>query len=532
MVDATTGLMCVQPPEAQTSSGTEDEFNACLDNSNRSISAGIGAGPAVSSLPPAAKEPALSLPPPTNTTSQEPELSAGMAYTVPGFGIGAMGASGGPMRALVGGGLHQLSEKMERLEEIASDIGTRALGAIGVLGGGAEAVAGGITFVAGAGTSELGIGIPVAILGGAMVTHGVDTVQANARTVWTGETTETETSGLLQDAGMSPVAANLTDAGIGIAFSLGSAAITKSPRVAAAIIPREASALQAADEAQSAAAATAQADIGGTISVAMRENGGHLRVRAQVGTENAAWSELKIVEGKPKIRNLSYEPNPTEYRILHVTVPAENARRAAIQTDELIRNQWLGGTMDYVPGERDCQVYVANILDAAGLPAPHTAKTTELLGEMHRIVDPVLEQADANFKLANTLGDTPEADWLRAIARHTIDEADPIRQQYVMARSQSIMDATEANAAAFDNLRQLHIGELDEASRAYSEAAAAFNAAYAAQTMPLRVTTNSSIGAHSLQATEETILINLDADAVIEIVPEAGSSAPKGRTQR
>jgi hypothetical protein len=56
------------------------------------------------------------------------------------------------------------------------------------------------------------------------VAHGIDTVQAGIRQAWSGDQTDTYASQALQSAGMSPRAANLTDAAIGTALSLGASA--------------------------------------------------------------------------------------------------------------------------------------------------------------------------------------------------------------------------------------------------------------------------------------------------------------------
>lgn len=91
-----------------------------------------------------------------------------------------------------------------------------------MVGGGLEAAAG-YTLGVAAGTAAVGtsptfvgaVGFGTLAVGGAAVgAHGVDTFQAGVRQLWTGEHVDSMTSQNLQAAGMSPRAANFTDAGI------------------------------------------------------------------------------------------------------------------------------------------------------------------------------------------------------------------------------------------------------------------------------------------------------------------------------
>jgi RHS repeat-associated protein len=107
---------------------------------------------------------------------------------------------------------------------------TQVMGGVRTIGGGLEAAAGYGLATAGAGVSTTGVGallgVPAAALGVAIGAHGLDQVQAGARQAWSGNPVDSFTSQRLQAAGMSPRAANLTDAGISIAGSFGAGAAT------------------------------------------------------------------------------------------------------------------------------------------------------------------------------------------------------------------------------------------------------------------------------------------------------------------
>ena len=95
--------------------------------------------------------------------------------------------------------------------------GTQALGGLRVVGGLGEAAFGGVVAV---GTSETGIG---AAFGGFVFAHGLDQVQAGVRQFQTDSHVSSLTSTALQGIGFSPMAAELTDAGM--SFAAGGAGI-------------------------------------------------------------------------------------------------------------------------------------------------------------------------------------------------------------------------------------------------------------------------------------------------------------------
>jgi RHS repeat-associated protein len=98
------------------------------------------------------------------------------------------------------------------------------LGGVRVVGGIFEAAAG-ITL--GAATSWTGIG---AVAGGLVAIHGADQIQAGIQQLWTGNQASSLTSQGLQAAGLSPNAANLTDAGLSVVGSLGTGFATTAIR--------------------------------------------------------------------------------------------------------------------------------------------------------------------------------------------------------------------------------------------------------------------------------------------------------------
>ena len=115
----------------------------------------------------------------------------------------------------------------------------RFTGGLRMIGGGFEtavgytlAVASGTAAVATSATVVGAVGFGFLAAGGATVgAHGVDTFQAGVRQLFTGEHTDSMTSTNLQAAGMSPRAANLTDAGISVVGSLGAGLATTGVRV-------------------------------------------------------------------------------------------------------------------------------------------------------------------------------------------------------------------------------------------------------------------------------------------------------------
>ena len=97
--------------------------------------------------------------------------------------------------------------------DISADTKTRALGALRVIGGTAE--------LALAGTAAGASGGTAAAFSFLLGVHGMDQIQAGLQQLIDGKDTDTMLSQSLQAAGMSRTAANLTDAGIGVALTVG-----------------------------------------------------------------------------------------------------------------------------------------------------------------------------------------------------------------------------------------------------------------------------------------------------------------------
>jgi RHS repeat-associated protein len=110
-------------------------------------------------------------------------------------------------------------------QEASYHLSNRIAGGFRAVGGGAEAFLGGAACTSGVGCL---VGVPVAV-------HGTDQFQAGLRQLWTGQDIDSFTSQGLQTAGLSRNTANLVDAGIGIAGSLGSGAIANSTRAASVV---------------------------------------------------------------------------------------------------------------------------------------------------------------------------------------------------------------------------------------------------------------------------------------------------------
>ncbi len=131
----------------------------------------------------------------------------------------------------------KLNDKSGLQAEEESSNWNRFTGALGVVGAGFEIFAGGTLIAGGVLTSPTGVGAVVGVGGGLLVGgHGIDTLQAKARQVYSGVNTDTATSKyILQEGiGLSRGTANFTDAGIGVVGTLGAGLLTKVPAVVGA----------------------------------------------------------------------------------------------------------------------------------------------------------------------------------------------------------------------------------------------------------------------------------------------------------
>jgi hypothetical protein len=134
------------------------------------------------------------------------------------------------------GGLNQYAyvsgNPIRLIDPSGLDFWDRVWGGVKALGGVLETAAGAVVVGAGIVSSELGIGVPLIAVGGFIMAHGSDTVASGVMTAIEGEQVDSYTSQGLQAMGMSRASANLADAGIGVAGSLGASAYTKAPVIA------------------------------------------------------------------------------------------------------------------------------------------------------------------------------------------------------------------------------------------------------------------------------------------------------------
>lgn len=315
----------------------------------------------------------------------------------------------------------------------------------------------------GIGTSELGIGIPIAALGGAMFVHGADTGLTAVERLITGEDLDTATSQALQAVGLERTEANLADGGIGIVLSGGGWAVAKYGALARA---GQASVVAARDQAGQAvrnAAETFTQESGGLIGVAVQNNGGHMKVGVQrVGDDALQWSHLENFQLEQPIK-ISYSPPPdgSKYWVVKVPVPAEAADKAAAQISKILQSQTVGNTQSYIFGQSDCMVYVTDVLGSAGIKTPLGPVSTELLRNIQQKANPLMDRATELRRMAVTeMKDGNLAMRLADEADNLMHEAKVINALYVVSRSRSIHQSTtiygeNANIVAAKNLEAL-----------------------------------------------------------------------------
>lgn len=121
---------------------------------------------------------------------------------------------------------YSLNDPIRFLDPNGMSASDRAWGALKVVGGGAEAFAGGVFgFV----TAETGIG---AVAGGLVMVHGCDVMSTGFKEMWTGESQSSLTSQAIQATGVSRGTADKIDAGISVVGTLGTSYMTSAPRLA------------------------------------------------------------------------------------------------------------------------------------------------------------------------------------------------------------------------------------------------------------------------------------------------------------
>jgi hypothetical protein len=334
-----------------------------------------------------------------------------------------------------------------------------------IVGGTAEALAGsaiatgGVAATAGTGGGGAFVGVPLTLGGAAMVVHGLDTAETAFGRLITGFDLDTDTSQALQAAGMSREAANLTDAGIGLVFSGGAAAISKYPNAAT----------RAAGLMRDAAQAVPLTAPDGKIAVALHRRANHMMVGVQApGDEGKLWSELLNPRpGTPNNIVFTREPSPNKYNITELPISAEDAERALARMEELVRTKALNGTPNYRFGQSDCIEYVADILNHAGVETPLSDEAAELLGELRRQAEPLIDASnsararaatEANGSLAGDLASQAE-DMLGEALSHTapyVHNRTSAVFNTVSDRAKQLSDALAANGRAFDEAARNH----------------------------------------------------------------------------
>jgi hypothetical protein len=261
---------------------------------------------------------------------------------------------------------------------------TRLWGGLKAVGGVLETGVGGVVTLAGAATSELGIGIPIVAVGGVITAHGTDVTISGARTAWTGKEHDTFTSQGLQELGMGRDWANLSDAGVSIATSFGGSALLRGPRVAKAL--------------------TELANRPASVSIAFKPGmPGHNMVGIKTAANGRTqWSELVKFERDGKqiahIRAFSAIRLPIDYRIAEIPVSAASAEKAVSAVKSM-----MGTRVPYALGRNDCSTYASSILRNTGLiTSPiSTPKVTYLLA---KIQSPAAVQMTRTIALPLAIG--------------------------------------------------------------------------------------------------------------------------------
>ncbi|SMX36815.1 SpvB/TcaC N-terminal domain-containing protein [Maliponia aquimaris] len=260
----------------------------------------------------------------------------------------------------------------------------RFLGGVKMVGGALETVAGGAMIVGGAATGWTGAGIAVAGGGVVVGAHGIDVMVSGARTMWHGEAVDTGTSALLQSAGMSREAANLTDAGISIAGSLGSSAVLRAPAAAGAVDD----VLGASDDVARVALGSAdEAVTGGQSSVSVAFSPGVPTGHNMVGVTTGGtttWSHLVVRELDDVSGGLAHVVRPGTGAVIQstrgpaaaggsyltATVPVTQAEAQAARA-LMSSSAGSAGTYSYLGN--NCTTYATSVLREAGVFAPAAA---------------------------------------------------------------------------------------------------------------------------------------------------------------
>lgn len=241
----------------------------------------------------------------------------------------------------------------------------RALGAVKVVGGGLEIVAGAAGVVAPEPVTT--------VVGGIAVVHGVDTVQSGLRQLWSGEDTNTLLSEGLQYAGVDESTANLLDAGVGIAASGGTSLLLRGSSTGVSVAGNVDDVVGLADDVPSVSLAFKPNT--GAVTVAGREvQVGHNMVGVNTGA-GTQWSELVIGEGGEAIVTSSRLREG--YTVATVPVSAARAEAAAVNATSQVTR---GSARAYTACTTDCATYASSVLRSAGVTTPRLTTPSVNLG--------------------------------------------------------------------------------------------------------------------------------------------------------
>jgi RHS repeat-associated protein len=242
----------------------------------------------------------------------------------------------------------------------------RFMGGLKMVGCALETVGGGAMVLAGVAASETGVGIAVAAGGAAVTLHGVDVAVSGFHTMRKGEQVDTRTSRTIQQhTSLTRSQANLLDAFLSIAGSLGASAVTRAPAAASGVR----GAVAADDAAANSVTLAFEPGVPGHNMVGITSEGtttwSHLvadvpRLPTSPGTGVPYVAPGTLAKVVPATQG----PNAA---YLTVTVP-----RTAAQVEAAQQAATLGPAGPYSYLTNQCTTYATSVLRASGVVAPPT----------------------------------------------------------------------------------------------------------------------------------------------------------------
>ncbi len=233
----------------------------------------------------------------------------------------------------------------------------RALGAVKVVGGGLEIVAGSAGVVAPEPVTT--------VVGVVAVVHGVDTAQSGLRQLWSGNDTDTMLSEGLQYVGVEKSSANLVDAGIGIAASGGTSLLLRGSSTGVSVVGSVDDVVGLADDIPSVSLAFKPNT--GAVTVAGREvQVGHNMVGVNTGA-GTQWSHLVTEGGEAVVERVSASSVDDAYRVATIPVSSARAEAAAANMASQIEQRSAGA---YAACATDCATYASGVLRSAEVTTP------------------------------------------------------------------------------------------------------------------------------------------------------------------